>query len=80
MERGFRVPGSAAKRAMPLRDEFGVNFVTLPFDFTGEAAVRTAAGEVCDQFDGAALTGLADNAGLAVGKTWQSVAVSRRRF
>ena len=81
-ERGFRAPRSVriARDAERLRNEFGVNFVPLSFDVTGEAVRPAAAGEVCDRLDGEVRTGLVDNADLAAGKTWQSAAVGRFGF
>ncbi len=68
LERGFRVFGSVRKPrdSERLRDEFGVNFLPLSFDVTDEAAVRAAAREVRDHLNGEALSGLVNNAGIAV--------------
>jgi NAD(P)-dependent dehydrogenase (short-subunit alcohol dehydrogenase family) len=49
-----------------LKAEFGANFTPLLFDVTDEAAVLAAAREVRAALDGATLTGLVNNAGIAV--------------
>jgi NAD(P)-dependent dehydrogenase (short-subunit alcohol dehydrogenase family) len=66
--RGFRVFGSVRKQADAdrLRSEFGANFTPLLFDVTDEAAVLAAARQVRAALDGATLTGLVNNAGIAV--------------
>src|SRR5437588_678443 len=68
LERGFRVFGSVRKRADAdrLRGEFGANFTPLIFDVTDEAAVLAAAREVRSQLNGETLSGLVNNAGIAV--------------
>src|SRR6267154_4811901 len=68
LERGFRVFGSVRKQADAdrLRGEFGVNFTPLLFDVTNEAAVLAAAREVRTALNGETLTGLVNNAGIAV--------------
>ena len=65
---GFRVYGSVRKRADAerLKAEFGTNFVPLLFDVTDEAAVLAAAHEVRAALKGETLTGLVNNAGIAV--------------
>src|SRR6202035_3063704 len=66
--RGFRVFGSVRKQADAdrLRSEFGANFTSLLFDVTDEAAVLAAAREVRAALGGETLTGLVNNAGIAV--------------
>jgi NAD(P)-dependent dehydrogenase (short-subunit alcohol dehydrogenase family) len=66
--RGFRVFGSVRKQADAdrLRSEFGANFTPLLFDVTDEAAVLAAAREVRAALGGETLTGLVNNAGIAV--------------
>jgi NAD(P)-dependent dehydrogenase (short-subunit alcohol dehydrogenase family) len=66
--RGFRVFGSVRKQADAdrLRGEFGANFTPLLFDVTDEAAVLAAAREVRAALGGETLTGLVNNAGIAV--------------
>ena len=66
--RGFRVFGSVRKPADAdrLKAEFGANFVPLLFDVTDEAAVLAAAREVRAALKGETLTGLVNNAGIAV--------------
>ncbi len=68
LDRGFRVFGSVRKPADAdrLKGEFGANFVPLLFDVTDEAAVLAAAREVRAALDGATLSGLVNNAGIAV--------------
>jgi NAD(P)-dependent dehydrogenase (short-subunit alcohol dehydrogenase family) len=68
LERGFRVFGSVRKPADAdrLRAEFGANFTPLLFDVTDEAAVLAAAREVRAALGGETLTGLVNNAGIAV--------------
>ena len=66
--RGFRVFGSVRKPADAdrLKAEFGANFTPLLFDVTDEAAVLAAAREVRAALKGGTLTGLVNNAGIAV--------------
>jgi NAD(P)-dependent dehydrogenase (short-subunit alcohol dehydrogenase family) len=68
LDRGFRVFGSVRKQADAdrLRREFGANFTPLLFDVTDEAAVLAAAREVRAALGGETLTGLVNNAGIAV--------------
>jgi hypothetical protein len=68
LERGFRVFGSVRKQADAdrLKNEFGANFTPLLFDVTDEAAVLAAAREVRAALGGETLTGLVNNAGIAV--------------
>ena len=68
VEQGFRVFGSVRRQddADRLRREFGAAFTPLLFDVTDEAAVRRAAATVSDQLGGSTLTGLVNNAGVAV--------------
>jgi NAD(P)-dependent dehydrogenase (short-subunit alcohol dehydrogenase family) len=68
LDRGFRVFGSVRKQAdaSRLRGEFGANFTPLLFDVTDEAAVLAAAREVRAALNGETLTGLVNNAGIAV--------------
>jgi NAD(P)-dependent dehydrogenase (short-subunit alcohol dehydrogenase family) len=69
LDRGFRVFGSVRKPADAdrLKGEFGANFIPLLFDVTDEAAVLAAAREVRAALNGETLTGLVNNAGIAVG-------------
>jgi len=66
--RGFRVFGSVRKQvdADRLKAEFGAGFTPLLFDVTNEAAVLAAAREVRAALNGETLTGLVNNAGIAV--------------
>ena len=68
LDRGFRVFGSVRKAADAdrLKDEFGANFTPLVFDVTDEAAVLAAARDVRAALAGETLTGLVNNAGIAV--------------
>ena len=68
LARGFRVFGSVRKQvdADRLKAEFGAGFTPLLFDVTDEAAVLAAAREVRAALNGEALTGLVNNAGIAV--------------
>jgi NAD(P)-dependent dehydrogenase (short-subunit alcohol dehydrogenase family) len=68
IQRGFLVFGSVRKTqdAERLSKEFGGQFVPLLFDVTDEAAVRTAAENVREQLSGETLSGLVNNAGIAV--------------
>src|SRR5712672_4556515 len=68
LDRGFRVFGSVRKRADAdrLKGEFGANFTPLLFDVTDEAAMLAAAREVRAALGGETLSGLVNNAGVAV--------------
>src|ERR1700704_6232964 len=68
LDRGFRVFGSVRKQADAdrLKGEFGPNFTPLLFDVTDEAAVLAAAREVRAALNGETLSGLVNNAGVAV--------------
>src|SRR5882672_808355 len=68
LDRGFRVFGSVRKPADAdrLRSEFGANFTPLLFDVTDEAAALAAAREVRTALNGETLSGLVNNAGIAV--------------
>jgi NAD(P)-dependent dehydrogenase (short-subunit alcohol dehydrogenase family) len=68
LDRGFRVFGSVRKQADSerLKSEFGANFTPLIFDVTDEAAVLAAAREVRAALNGETLSGLVNNAGIAV--------------
>jgi NAD(P)-dependent dehydrogenase (short-subunit alcohol dehydrogenase family) len=68
LDKGFRVFGSVRKQADAgrLKGEFGANFTPLLFDVTDEGAVLSAAREVRTALNGETLTGLVNNAGIAV--------------
>lgn len=68
LARSFRVFGSVRKAADAdrLKSEFGAHFTPLMFDVTDEAAVLAAAREVRTALNGETLTGLVNNAGIAV--------------
>jgi len=64
----YRVWGSVRRQADAdrLQAAFGPHFTPLLFDVTDEAAIKTAADQVAAQLDGRGLTGLVNNAGIAV--------------
>src|ERR1700761_872839 len=68
LDKGYRVFGSVRKLADAdrLQGEFGGNFVPLLFDVTDEAAVLAAARDVRAALNGETLSGLVNNAGIAV--------------
>src|SRR5260221_482134 len=68
LHRSFRVFGSVRKKADAdrLKSEFGANFTPLMFDVTDEAAVLSSAREARAALSGETLTGLVNNAGIAV--------------
>jgi NAD(P)-dependent dehydrogenase (short-subunit alcohol dehydrogenase family) len=68
LDKGFRVFGSVRKQADAdrLEREFGTNFTPLLFDVTDEAAVLASVREVRAALNGETLTGLVNNAGIAV--------------
>ncbi|HSB00684.1 MAG TPA: SDR family NAD(P)-dependent oxidoreductase [Anaerolineales bacterium] len=68
IEHGVRVFGSVRKTqdAERLSKEFGQNFVPLLFDVTDEPAVQAAARQVRALLNGETLSGLVNNAGIAV--------------
>ena len=68
LARGLRVFGSVRKQADAdrLKGEFGANFTPLIFDVTDEAAALAAAREVRNSLNGETLSGLVNNAGIAV--------------
>jgi NAD(P)-dependent dehydrogenase (short-subunit alcohol dehydrogenase family) len=68
LEHGFRVFGSVRKAADAerLTRELGPNFSALVFDVTDEAGVARAAAKVAAALNGATLSGLVNNAGIAV--------------
>jgi len=66
---GYRVFGSVRKEedAQRLAAEFGSGFVPLVFDVTDREAVLAAAEEVGEALRGSTLSGLVNNAGVAIG-------------
>jgi NAD(P)-dependent dehydrogenase (short-subunit alcohol dehydrogenase family) len=68
VQHGFHVFGSVRKRedADRLSAEWGETFTPLLFDITDEQAVRQAAAVVADRLQGQTLSGLVNNAGIAV--------------
>jgi NAD(P)-dependent dehydrogenase (short-subunit alcohol dehydrogenase family) len=81
LDRGFRVFGSVRKQADAdrLSREFGGNFTPLLFDVTDEAAVLAAARQVRAALNGETLTGLVNNAGIAVAGPVLELAVDKFR-
>ena len=67
-EKGFHVFGSVRKQedADSLSDEFGDKVTPLIFDTTDEAAVKACAAKVKEIIGEATLSGLVNNAGIAV--------------
>src|SRR5258708_3654909 len=68
IKKGFRVFGSVRKQADAerLSKEFGAKFTPLLFDVTDKAAVMDGAGIVAASLGGEPLSGLVNNAGIAV--------------
>lgn len=68
MKNGYHVFGSVRKEAdaKALQQEFGSSFTPLVFDITNEADVKKAAAEVRVALQGKTLSGLVNNAGIAV--------------
>lgn len=68
LDKGYRVFGSVRKQADAdrLRGEFGANFTPLLFDVTDEPAVLAAGRDVRAALNGETLSGLINNAGIAV--------------
>jgi len=68
ISRGFRVFGSVRKAAdgERLTKEFGANFTPLTFDVTDAQAVARGAEQVSVALGGETLSGLVNNAGIAV--------------
>jgi NAD(P)-dependent dehydrogenase (short-subunit alcohol dehydrogenase family) len=66
--KGFRVFGSVRKieDGERLKKEFGANFMPLTFDVTDAAAVAKGADQVAAALGGEMLSGLVNNAGIAV--------------
>jgi NAD(P)-dependent dehydrogenase (short-subunit alcohol dehydrogenase family) len=82
LARGFRVFGSVRKPAdaARLRAEFGNHFTPLLFDVTDEPAVLAAAQEVGAALKGERLTGLVNNAGIAVAGPVTELSVDQFRY
>ena len=78
---GFRVFGSVRNDAdaKRLSGEFGSGFTPLIFDVTDEKAVRAAAAEVRPMLRGEKLTGLVNNAGIAVPGPLLSISADKVR-
>jgi NAD(P)-dependent dehydrogenase (short-subunit alcohol dehydrogenase family) len=68
LDKGYRVFGSVRKQtdAEHLVSNFGAKFTPLLFDVTDEPAVLAAAREVREALNGETLSGLVNNAGIAV--------------
>jgi len=64
---GYLVYGSVRKEA-DIPKEFGENFIPLIFDVTDPKAIQESAEKVkCDLISGECITGLVNNAGIAIG-------------
>ncbi|NOK58658.1 MAG: SDR family NAD(P)-dependent oxidoreductase [Chloroflexi bacterium AL-W] len=81
IERGFHVFGSVRKQADAdrLSAEFGTNFTPLLFDVVDQAAVQKAADQVHAHLNGQTLSGLVNNAGIAVPGPLMHLAVDQYR-
>lgn len=68
IKKGFKVFGSVRKEAdgERLKKEFGANFTPLLFDITDTAAVKRGADQAAAALGGETLSGLVNNAGIAV--------------
>src|SRR5690242_2338740 len=68
IQHGFRVFGSVRKSedANRLRNEWGEAFTPLVFDITDEQAVKQAAALVREHLQNQTLSGLVNNAGIAI--------------
>jgi NAD(P)-dependent dehydrogenase (short-subunit alcohol dehydrogenase family) len=68
IKKGFKVFGSVRKEADAerLKKEFGANFTPLIFDVTDAGAVKRGAEQVAAALGSETLTGLVNNAGIAV--------------
>jgi NAD(P)-dependent dehydrogenase (short-subunit alcohol dehydrogenase family) len=68
IKKGFKVFGSVRKEADAerLKKEFGANFTPLLFDVTDAAAVKRGAEQAAAALGSETLTGLVNNAGIAV--------------
>src|SRR5689334_15067152 len=68
LDKGYSVFGSVRKQADAdrLKSELGANFIPLLFDITDEAAVLAASRDVRAALGGETLSGLVNNAGIAV--------------
>ena len=84
LQRGFRVFGSVRKQedADRLSAEWGEAFIPLLFDITDEQAVRNAAAAVNGHLHGSTLSGLVNNAGIALPAPliYQPIDVYRRQL
>ncbi len=65
---GYRVFGSvrSEKDAAKIQKEVGANFIPLIFDITDEAAIKKAAQFVAQETNNKGLSGLINNAGIAI--------------
>src|ERR1043166_9486463 len=68
IKKGFKVFGSVRKEAdgERLKKDFGANFTPLLFDITDAAAVKRGAKQVAAALGNETLSGLVNNAGIAV--------------
>lgn len=78
LKAGYLVFGSVRNRgdAERLQGELGENFVPLIFDVTDDTGITAAATTVANFLNGKGLTGLINNAGIALGGVMQYMAMS----
>ena len=82
ISKGYLVFGSVRKSedGQRLSDKFGATFIPLYFDITDHAAIEKAALVVEKRLKGATLTGLFNNAGLAVAGPLLHLSVNDLRY
>jgi NAD(P)-dependent dehydrogenase (short-subunit alcohol dehydrogenase family) len=82
ISKGYLVFGSVRKSedGQRLSDKFGATFIPLYFDITDHAAIEKAALEVEKRLNGSTLTGLFNNAGLAVAGPLLHLSVNDLRY
>ncbi len=82
ISKGYLVFGSVRKSedGQRLSDKFGATFIPLYFDITAHAAIEKAALVVEKRLKGATLTGLFNNAGLAVAGPLLHLSVNDLRY
>jgi len=82
VEEGFHVFGSVRKQAdaQSLKEEFGDKVTPLIFDVTDEAAVHAGAAKVKEAIGEATLSGLVNNAGIAVAGPLMHIPIADLRY
>lgn len=82
VEKGFHVFGSVRKEAdaQSLKEEFGDKVTPLIFDVTDEAAVHAGAAIVKEAIGDATLSGLVNNAGIAVAGPLMHIPIEDLRY